>query len=279
MEQSTYRVYNGSRGNDFKACLRSVLERASLKEKYIELLLSPEGMEIYNTAFTSSSADEENNYEVFEQLGDLSANKFINWYMYRRFPQLNCPQGVKVVARLRINYGSKQSFWKISQGLGFWDFITASEDERSSKMKPLLEDTLESFIGATEYFLDSKIRLGVGYAIVYDILASIFDCMPISLKYTDLYDEKTRLKELFDYFKNLGVLKYKETKIDMITTSTVYYIAGGQTVVIGQGSASLKTDAQKAAAAQGLRTLEKMGYEKPIPEIYAMFSRSETDRM
>ena len=275
MEETIYKVYEGSRGDEFKDCLRSVLERASLKRKYIDLLLSPEGMEIYNTAFTSSSADEYNNYEVFEQLGDLSANKFINWYMYRRFPQLNCPQGVKVVARLRINYGSKQSFWKISQGLGFWDFITASDDERSSKMKPLLEDTLESFIGATEYFLDSKIRLGVGYAIVYDILASIFDNMPISLEYTDLYDEKTRLKELFDYFKNLGVLKYKETKTDMITTSTAYYITGVRTVHIGQGVASLKSDAQKLAAAQGLKTLERMGYTKPIPEIYAMFSQSE----
>jgi len=276
MEQTTHRVYNGSRGEDFKACLRRVLERAELKEKYIELLLSPEGLSVYNTAFTSGTADEENNYEVFEQLGDLSANKFINWYMYRRFPQLNCPGGVKVVARLRINYGSKQSFWKIAQSLGFWDFITASEDERSSKMKPLLEDTLESFIGSTEYFLDTKIRMGVGYAIVYDILASIFDDIPISLEYTDLYDDKTRLKELFDYFKNLGTLKYRETKTDMITTSTVSYITGGQTIVIGQGSASLKADAQKSAAAQGLITLKRMGYEKPIPEIYAMFSKNLT---
>jgi len=268
-------IYNGSRGEDFKACLRTVLERSGLKYKYIELLVSDEGMAVYNTAFTSASADEENNYEVFEQLGDLSANKFINWYMYRRFPQLNCPKGVKVVARLRINYGSKQSFWKIAQNLGFWDFITASEDERCSKMKPLLEDTLESFIGATEYFLDSKIRMGVGYAIVYDILASIFDDIPISLRYTDLYDEKTRLKELFDYFKNLGTLKYSETKVDMITNSTVSHIVGGNTRIIGYGSASLKADAQKAAAAQGLKTLSKLGYTKPVPEIYAMFSQCE----
>ena len=231
-------------------------------------------MKLYNTAFTAGSANSEDNYEVFEQLGDLSANKFINWYMYRRFEKLHCPQGVKVVARLRINYGSKQSFWKIAQSLGFWPFITASEEERGKSMKPLLEDTMESFIGATEYFLDSKIRMGVGYAIVYDILASIFDEMEISLQYTDLYDAKTRLKELFDFCKNLGTLKYEENKIDMITTSTLYRVDGRQRCIIGQGSAALKADAQQNAATVGLRTMNQQGYKKPIPEIYAMFSAS-----
>lgn len=272
MEQLNEQVYNGSRGNDFKTCIRSVLERANLKKKYIQLLLSDEGMAMYNTAFTSGSANSEDNYEVFEQLGDLSANKFINWYMYRRFPQLNCPQGVKVVARLRINYGSKNSFWKIAQSLGFWPFITATVEERGKSMKPLLEDTMESFIGVTEYFLDCKIRMGVGYAIVYDILASVFDEMHISLEYTDLYDAKTRLKELFDFYKNIGTLKYQETKEDMITTSTVYCIEGGNWIPIGHGTAALKADAQQAAASQGLNTMNSKGFVKPIPEIYARFS-------
>lgn len=274
MELNNVQIFYGSRGDDFKSCIRSVLERAQLKERYIQLLLSDEGMQVYNTAFTSGSANTEDNYEVFEQLGDLSANKFINWYMYRRFEQLNCPQGVKVVARLRINYGSKQSFWKIAQGLGFWNFITATEEERGKSMKTLLEDTMESFIGATEYFLDYKIRMGVGYAIVYDILASIFDEMHISLEYTDLYDAKTRLKELFDFNKNLGILKYEEVRDDMITTSTVYRVdSNKRKYIIGQGSAALKADAQQAAATVGLRTMNSQGYVKPIPEIYSQFSR------
>lgn len=272
MDQINEQVYNGSRGRDFIACIRSVLNRANIKEKYIQFLLSNEGIAMYNNVFTHSSADSENNYEVFEQLGDLTANKFINWYMYRRFPQLNCPQGVKVVARLRINYGSKQSFWSIAESLGFWPFITATVEERGKNMKPLLEDTMEAFIGATEWFIDSKIRMNVGYGIVYDILASIFDEKNISLQYIDLYDAKTRLKELFDFHKNLGELKYEEKKTDKITISTVSRIVGKNSIIIGQGSASLKADAQQVAAARGIATLASQGIEKPIPEIYAMFS-------
>lgn len=269
-ETMTSEIFYGSRGDDFVNCIRTLLKRAKIKNKYIDYILSDDGMNIYNKAFTSSSANSEENYEVFEQLGDLSANKFITWYMYKRFPQLNCPQGVKVVARLRINYGSKQTFWKIADSLGFWKFITATEEERGTKRKPLLEDTLESFIGATEYLLDTKIKLGVGYAIVYDILASIFDDIPISLEYNDLYDAKTRLKELFDFHKSLGVLKYKEEKFDMINTSYIY----NGNILIGEGRAALKADAQQAAANKALIFLNSNGFSKPIPEIYSLFSKN-----
>ena len=92
-----------------------------------------------------------------------------------------------------------------------------------------MEDALEAFVGVTEYLIDSELRQSVGYAIVYDILASIFDDMTISLKYEKLYDSKTRLKELFDvYGEQLGVLKYIEKKTDMITTSNVYRVVGGR---------------------------------------------------
>ena len=221
------KIYEGSRGNDFRELIRKVLQRGKLLPKYIDFLTNKESIKEYGKAFTAESADVINNSEVFEQLGDLSANKFIVWYMYRRFPQLNCAEGVKVVARIRINYGAKQSFFDIANNLGFWPYISASEEERARRMKPLLEDSLEAFIGVTEYLLDEKFRPGVGYAIVYDILASIFNEMHISLKYEDLYDAKTRLKEVFDFYKGeLGALIYEEEKNDLITTSKVYRILG-----------------------------------------------------
>ena len=77
----------------------------------------------------------------------------------------------------------------------------------------MLEDCVESFIGVTEMMIDDVCRPGVGHAVVYDILKSIFDEIAISLKYEDLYDSKTRLKELFDYHKTtLGKLKYRNER-------------------------------------------------------------------
>ena len=285
-QESDNTIYLGPREETFRTFIKSLLERSKLKTKYVNILTDTKSMEIYGQAFTSSSANAQENYEVFEQLGDVTANKFIVWYMYRRFPQLSCTQGVKVVARLRINYGAKQSFSQIGDALGFWNFISATVDDRSRKKKSLLEDALEAFIGATEFLIDTKIRLGVGYAIVYDILSNIFDEIPISLKYEDLYDAKTRLKELFDHYGHeLGVLLYEETReeipgIQTPTVSTVKRVVnghgknkteGGVQFTLGQGTAALKGDAQQKAAAAALLFLKKQNYSKDIPLEYKHF--------
>ena len=291
-------IYLGSRGSDFKALISSLLRKGGLKSKYIKMLTDPEAMKIYGCAFTSELVDPDNNYQVLEQVGDLSGNKFIVNYMYERFPQLDCAEGVKVVARLRINYGAKESFCEIARKLGFWEFISATNDLRQRKMKPLLEDVFEAFLGATERILDRRKRVGVGYAIVHDILTSIFNEMHISLRYEDLYDAKTRLKELFDMHESsLGPLVYKEQKRDMITFSTAYRvqggkyaekvdahgnvsvnkkrILGGKYVKIGEGSAALKADAQQNAATAALETLNKQGWFKPVPAVYQKFNKGD----
>ena len=291
-------IYLGSRGSDFKALISSLLRKGRLNTKYIKIMTDDEAMRIYGCAFTSDSVDPYNNYQVLEQIGDLSGNKFIVNYMYQRFPQLDCPEGVAVVARLRINYGAKQSFSDIARKLGFWDFISATNDLRQRKMKPLLEDAFEAFLGATERILDKRKRIGVGYAIVHDILTTIFNEIDISLRYEDLYDAKTRLKELFDmYESSLGPLVYKDSKQALKTISFVYRVQGGKYlesvsddgnftvnkkkiiggtyIKIGEGSAALKADSQQNAALVALATLNRQGWKKTIPSIYEKFNEGE----
>jgi dsRNA-specific ribonuclease len=292
-------IYLGSRGSDFKKLISSLLRKGGLKSKYINMLTDDESMSIFGCAFTSELVDPDNNYQVLEQIGDLSGNKFIVNYMYERFPQLDCCEGVKVVARLRINYGAKESFCEIARKLGFWPFISATNDLRQRKMKPLLEDVFEAFLGATERILDKRKRIGVGYAIVHDILTSIFNDMDISLRYSDLYDAKTRLKELFDmHLNSTGPLVYKEHKRDQITFSTAFRvhggkydqkidqttgkvvinkkrIIGGNYIKIGEGSAALKADAQQNAASAALSTLNKQGWSKPVPSVYQKFDNDD----
>lgn len=290
-------IYFGPRGGNFKNFIKTILNKGGLRAKYINLLTSEDSMKIFSAVFTSESVDENENYQVYEQLGDLTGNKFIVWYMYRRFPQLKCTKGVKIAARLRINYGAKQSFSEIARKLGFWKFITATKDIRQRKMKPLLEDVFEAFIGAIECILDDKIRIGIGYAIVYKILEAIFNDIPISLNYDDLYDSKTRLKELFDKFENkLGPLVYKEDRDpinERIIISKVYIVKdgkyevrnngtinkqrvlGGEYIEIGSGSAALKTDAQQNASEKALLKLNSLGYSKPVPEIYNILNEDK----
>ena len=270
-------IYYGSRKNDFKTTIHSVFTKGKLKPQYTEWLMSDESLKIFNDVFTSNTANVLENYEVYEQLGDITVNKFIVWYMYKRFPQLNCAQGVKIVARLRINYCSKQSFALIAESLGFWNYITATEEERNHNKKPLLEDTLEAFFGAVEFIIDKNTLIGVGYAVVFDILETIFDNLHISLKYEDLYDAKTRLKELFDYSGDkLGTIKYEDDRNmdEKVTISCVYQITlQNNRIKIGEGSASLKADAQQRAAQKAILFLKNQGYFKPVPEVYAIFNK------
>jgi dsRNA-specific ribonuclease len=285
-------IYLGNRGVAFKKLIEGLLKKGNIKQKYLDILTTPESMDVYASAFTSEQVDENNNYQVYEQLGDLTGNKFIVWYIYKRFPQLKCAEGVKVAARLRINLGSKNSFCSIAEEHGFWDFISATNELRQRKKKPLLEDVFEAFLGATETLLDEHTRVGVGYACVYKILGAIFDEMPISLRYEDLYDAKTRLKELFDiHADKLGPLRYEEKREELVAYSMIYRLDGAKydtrqdgtvnmnsvigkykKVLIGKGSAALKADAEQVAAADALKNLAAQGYIKHAPSIYARFA-------
>lgn len=274
-------IYLGNRGEDFKTLIIRVLKKAGdLADGYIETLTNDESMVEFGKAFTSEQVDSMNNYQVYEQLGDLSGNKFIVHYIYNKFPQLNCAEGVKVAARLKINYGSRQSFFKLADDLGFWPFISATNDIRQRKKKDLLEDVFEATLGVTEMLVDQHFGFGKGWELVYNVLKCIFDNMNISLKYEDLYDSKTRLKELFDMFGDkLGTLMYREEKEEVLnglTTSRVYrQTPNRHKVLIGEGQASRKADAQQAAASIALVNLEKQGFKKHAPRVYTKFSDPE----
>lgn len=272
-------IYYGARDHTFKDLISNVLQKANLKSHYIQLLLSEENLKIFDQVFTSSTANPETNYEIYEILGDVTFNKCLVWYFNRRFPQLFTSEGVKIIARLRINFSSKQSFCKIAEKLGFWEFISATEEERNHCKKPLLEDTLEAFFGAVEYIIDKNIRYSVGFSIVYEIITKIFDEMEISLKYEDLYDAKTRLKELFDFFGKdiMGTLKYEENKDDVskIVTCVIYQLRpNGMKIKLGEGQALLKIDSHQKAASQSIKYLNRLGYVKEVPEIYKRLSSS-----
>ena len=290
-------VFIGDRGVDFKNLIKGLLKGSNISEKYVNILTSEDNLQVYSAVFTSDMLDDNNNYQIYEQLGDLSCNKFIVWYIYNRFPQLKTLEGIKIAARVRINYGSKQCFSDIADKLNFWNFISAPNDLRQRNKKSLLEDVFEAFIGATEYILDNHLGIGVGYACVYNILESIFDKIEISLRYQDLYDAKTRLKELFDYkLHELGPFIYEETKDKLINISRVYRLKGAtyettkegkintskiigpyDKELIGEGKSNLKSSAQQYAAKNALYNLRNQGIFKPIPEIFKRINGFKID--
>lgn len=296
-------IYFGNREQKFKEFITGLLNLGPVKQNYIDILTSDENMKLYSAAFTSDLVDDINNYQVFEQLGDKTVNKFIVWYIYRRFPQLKCPEGVKVAARVQINYCSKTSFAQIAEKYGFWNYITATNELRERNKIDLLEDVFEAFIGVTEWIIDNNIKFqnkdifGVGYASVYRILEHMFNKIDISLKHEDLYDAKTRLKEVFDlHGEKLGVIQYENTENPISETMTekkcrIYRLNGAKyeqrpdgsintnkfigrytKILIGEATAQFKAQAEQQAASLAIKNLEQIGFIKYAPAIYAQLS-------
>ena len=285
-------IYYGSRGEDFQNMIKDILKKANLKEHYLNILLTKESMEKYGFGFTSDTADKINNYQVFENLGDLAANKILVCYLFKKFPKIDQTAGNPVLARSRIKYGSKQSFFPIAESLGFWNFITATHDHRKKEKKKLLEDVFEAFLGVTEYLIDKHFPIGVGYHVNYCILSNILDeNLKISFRYTDLYDSKTILKELFDSIKKdfkKGIGQFSdiiysnsvENKITKLKTVHIYQFfdsnpeltdkqkLAGYKKLLGTGTAAHTKDAEQKAAENAIETMRKMGFHKPPPPIF-----------
>lgn len=265
--------------------LYKLLENCRLDswEELKQILLDDSALELYQKAFTHVSYDPVNNYEVYEQLGDITVNKFLVWYFHSRFTTatgvglFNSTLGVKIVARLRIKYGSKQFLSDLADQLGFWDHIRISEAVSYGKRMSILEDVFESFIGVTEYMIDHRVlsskhhRIpGLGYMCCYQILHNFFERIPIDLSYESLFDAKTRCKELFDLYKeDLGTICYEYEKQNNNSVVQIYRQTPTDRVFISSASSAInKSMAEQQASEEALVVLARQGFVKEIPSEY-----------
>jgi dsRNA-specific ribonuclease len=264
-------IYQGIRGEEFYDMLYNIFKTV-LSSKYMKYLLTSEAMEIFDAAFTSQQANNENNYEFYEQIGDSAITQFIITYSYKRFPQLRNHKGVPIVARIRILYAAKNALFLLAQKLGFHPYITCTKHQHEKQVKDTMEDVFEAFVGAAVVVFDTKFKPGVGYGIVYDMLSKIFDDIDIDLSYENLTDEKTRMKELVEYmnltesFKTQMEYKQVKEENDMKFITLTVINKRGRWETSGYGYKLV--DAEMKAAKHMLPILNRHGYSKPKPQIF-----------
>ena len=268
---------NGIRGNYFKKFLKSILEISKIKKTYIDTIVD-EYMNEYITAFTHKDYDSINNYEFFELLGDGTCNKSISWYLSKRFPSLNNSNGVKVLARLRINLVSGKNFAKLADKLNFEKYISYTQEVKEDVTKNILEDCFEAFIGVTEFVFDKE--FGIGYKVCYNIISNLLDKEYISLQYDDLYDSITRLKETFDYYSSLsmngtcpyiwGKISFKNKKDLETGIHNVYLIQNNKEKeeVISHNKGTILDITKQELSQKYLDFLKEKGYFKKISQYY-----------
>ena len=274
--------------DEFEQYIQQLINSLNLDSKFVKVLTDSLSIKVYRKAFTHSSSNSRNNYEVFEQLGDITFNKFLVWYFHNRFSSFNSPFGVKIVARLRIKYGSKQILADLANRFQFWEHIRLGESISAGKKLSILEDTFEAFVGATEYLIDQRMYLGLGYICCYQLLKGIFDSIPIHLSYEQLFDAKTRLKELFDVHKEaLGTIVYEYSKSESSSIVHIYRVIKKQIVQEDLPSSSAaasepeeriflamatspvnKSISEQKASEDALCVLSQQGFTRDIPTEY-----------
>ncbi|CCA61360.1 hypothetical protein AV955_gp003 [Diadromus pulchellus ascovirus 4a] len=220
---------------------------------------------IFAAAFTTADYDPKFNYEFFEQLGDLTINKFIVSYMSRRFPQLRNRNGVNVLATLRILYGSKNVLSGLSSKYGLDKLVRMTREESLDKTKSMsvFEDVFEALFGAIEFVFDRDNFPGMGYVFCYRILTAMFDDLDVKIDYESLVDAKTRLNELKAEHK--FSLTYRDSRDEASGMFRSTAVIDG--IAAGSGESNTKKGAQIEASQRAIDWLGRTrGITKEVPE-------------
>lgn len=202
---------------DFKTFITSLLERSHIKlpNNYLDA----DSMKLFQRAFTHKSFDAVNNYEHLEFVGDAIVNNVVAQYLKKWDDELS----VCYLTRLKHNITSKKQLAIIAENAGFFKHIRMSDELRqrflamdaktrhivpSRKSKKdvcymdVLEDCMEAVTGAISEVVDRKsgCKIGVGFVASYTFISSFLDELEISTKYEDIFDAKSRFKEICDQF-------------------------------------------------------------------------------
>lgn len=270
------RKFYGNRSNLFQDIIKNILIKANVDKQYIDILLKKENLNIFYKAFTSNSfnldadmnidQNSDENYEIYETLGDVVFANFIYKYTINRFPELNKVKDKAIISSIKKKYGSKDTFSKLSKSLNFLKLISSSMNEHNQEIK-ILEDTFESFFGAICFILDKEVIIGLGFSVCYNILSNIFDEIEIETNLYLLNTSITNLKEIFDKNPSLGKYQFKTFR-DKNNYYSEIYITDGEfwkdkpllDNLLSKGHSIINDDnAKENSAFNALLELEKFG--------------------
>lgn len=203
----------GSALPKFKAFLVTVLHRGKVNDAHMDMFLNEKNMHNFQLAFTHKSFDPKNNYELLEFIGDGILGACIVFYIHERFPRI---RSVKWLTRLKHNLSSKRTLARLSLDQGFREYIRYGDemqqiiDETPDLMRnfrylTMLEDVMEAFFGVvTEVVRANGRTFGLAVEICNNIIKSFLDPIEINLKYDELFDGITRIKEMYES-KKMGL--------------------------------------------------------------------------
>jgi dsRNA-specific ribonuclease len=290
--------------------------RCNLKESTVTdfFIKNKESMTLFRQAFIHSTYSGDTNYELLEFEGDGVIGSAVVQYIRRKFPEMI---SVRWNTRMKHHLVSSKVLAKMAINNGFEEFLVISSDLQAyiesfedkwdcSEYQAAYEDTVEAVCGVIMEVLNKYTAQGVGDTACYNLISSFLDEYEIPIKYEDLFDAKSRLKEVFDSQGwnnikgcNLGnclvtidvddeqLLNRYKKDIKSITDrkildSTDKYITLGYACMAGNPrdkkllivtTANTKSNAEQPAAEVIIERLKRYGISIPIPDMYEKKSK------
>ncbi len=265
---------------EFKTFIISLLTKANLQPKTLEKYTDEESMVIFRQAFIHKSYNATYNYELLEFYGDTVVNFAVSQYIRKRFLKIT---SMKWLTKLEHNLSSKITLADLAKKADFLPHILynkeiVSGDETTLEHLSMMEDVFEAFFGALVTVFNNSSQRGVGYAVAYIIITSFYDTLYISLRWEDVFDAKSRLKEIYD---NLGWIfdqnistYYDQTKKIQLTTIWGYLEGDISRLdinkkMIAKGVGTTKQNSQENASFNAIAILQdKYNIVEIIPTPY-----------
>ena len=248
---------------EFKELIANFLSRSKLRREYIDLFTNEKNLQKFKIAFTDASFDQNTNYEYYEFVGDVVVNKTLVFYILYRFPQVK-KQGW--LTKIKHYLMSGRYLGMLADKYGFFPHIRfAGKVQEAFEQNPilhhneeytkLLENVFEAFVGCFMEICDEIFYYGVGDHLMFEIFKSLLDAEEISIKYEDIFDPVSRLKEIYDQMKipfntHFSTFENKNAIFDRKFTTNVYYTREGYTnkVQIATHTGRSKDETRRAAA-------------------------------
>ena len=269
-------ISHGIRDERFTNFIRNILY-SHCRFSYEEILAfcTPQAMVNFSLAMTSPGANECDNYEVLEKIGDAVYRRELLRVLVCRFPQFMEPSSVPYMARLEIILKSSQALATMAADINIRPYVTAPHEEFKNRIKPLLEDVLEAFLGALQLnidlFLDNKESVPINiHNGTFTFVKSLLLHYKLPTTFDTLYDSKSRFNIISNFTKPRLAAKttpiaYKSHRNDnsMFTTTLTMQLDEGEPILLGKSDSEKfkKQDSEQMAASRAIDTLSRMAQD------------------
>lgn len=217
--------------NDFKTSNLKLYQKCFIHKSYCKL----KDYEEYEYPGKDYLPLQDESYETIEFLGDAILGSVVSAYIYRRF-HLIYGENEGFLTKLKIRLVCGENLYDVSKKMEFSKHLVISKhiDDNCSGRdnKNILEDVLESFIGAL--YMDK------GYGFTEDFIIKVIeeycDFTEIILKDTNYKDQISRyFQQTFSVYP-----KYKTEKYENTFKSTIYN--GENIVCVGSGESKKRAE-------------------------------------